>query len=348
MEEAIDTRGAGLPVVSVLVLAYNQAAFLRQTLDGILAQRLDVPFEVLVGDDCSTDDSRELLTEYADRYPSRIRLFVHARNLGMHANHAFLLDRARGPYIAYCEGDDYWTVPDKLQRQLDCFKADPELGLVHSNYLNLIHLAGRWRTRVAFRSRRQLSMRDGHLYPVMLQSNRIQTCTVMCRTELLREYRKTGPGVDSYLVGDWPQTLWLTHQARVAFLPEPMAAYRRTAGSATNSGANQRVQFGLDALRMVGDFCDYFSDPVSVRNAALSAQHSALMNLAFMARDEERFKLSRDWLAEQAPAMLRSVKAIAMQRVVQMPRLHRLWLLAVPIIESIKHRFEFRQPGGVD
>jgi len=122
------------PVVSVQVLTYQHANFIRDCLDGILMQETDFPFEILIGEDESSDGTREICKKYADRHPDTIRLFLHRRenNIAIHGRPTpkfqgtYTRFKCRGTYIALCEGDDYWTDPLKLQKQVDFLEANEE------------------------------------------------------------------------------------------------------------------------------------------------------------------------------------------------------------------------------
>lgn len=122
-----------VPVVSVVVPTYQHAAYIEQCLEGILMQRTSFPVEILVGEDESTDGTREICERYAEAHPDRIRLFlgkrsevirINGRPTGR-ANFMRLWNGTRGRYIALCEGDDYWTDPMKLQKQVDLMESDP-------------------------------------------------------------------------------------------------------------------------------------------------------------------------------------------------------------------------------
>lgn len=114
------------PVVSVCVITYKHAAFIEECLDSILMQETDFPFEIIIGEDNSTDGTREICKRYADQHPDKIRLFLRRLNHKIEVNgnktfHFNLIENlkaARGEYIALCEGDDYWLVKDKLQKQV--------------------------------------------------------------------------------------------------------------------------------------------------------------------------------------------------------------------------------------
>src|SRR4051812_21193461 len=115
------------PLVSVAVQTYQHKAYIKDCLEGILMQKTNFPFEILLGEDRSTDGTREICMEYAKKYPDKIKLFLHHRENNIRINGRqtglfnFLYNffSAGGKYIAICEGDDYWTDPFKLQKQVD-------------------------------------------------------------------------------------------------------------------------------------------------------------------------------------------------------------------------------------
>jgi glycosyltransferase involved in cell wall biosynthesis len=111
--------------LSVMLKAFNQEPFIAQAIESALAQRTSFPVEIVIGEDCSTDHTGEIVARYATKYPSQIRVLAHARNLGMTRNTMVLYEECRGEYIAWLDGDDYWTSPDKLQRQVDFLDANP-------------------------------------------------------------------------------------------------------------------------------------------------------------------------------------------------------------------------------
>jgi glycosyltransferase involved in cell wall biosynthesis len=125
------------PLVSVCVQTYNQAPYIAQCLDSILMQETDFPLEIILGEDESSDGTREICIDYANRYPDKIRLFLRKREDVIYiggrptGRYNFIenLKASRGKYIAICEGDDYWTDPEKLQRQIDFLEANQNFSI---------------------------------------------------------------------------------------------------------------------------------------------------------------------------------------------------------------------------
>lgn len=122
------------PMVSVLVVTYNQEEFIAQTLDSLLMQQCSFDFEILIGEDCSSDRTRQICMEYQEKYPEKIVLCLNERNKGLLDNYFDIFLKSRGKYIADCGGDDYWQATDKLQKQVDLLEKDERITLV----------AGRW------------------------------------------------------------------------------------------------------------------------------------------------------------------------------------------------------------
>lgn len=126
----IETSDAGKlcqhPLVSIHMTTYNHEGFIRQAIEGAVMQETDFEYELVVGEDCSQDRTRDICFEYQKKHPTKIRVLWSDSNLWhVGGNHKRVDARCRGKYIAYCEGDDYWTDPKKLQKQVEYMEAHP-------------------------------------------------------------------------------------------------------------------------------------------------------------------------------------------------------------------------------
>ena len=117
------------PLVSVCMITYNHQDYIRQALDSILSQKMDFPFEIVIGDDGSKDQTGTICAEYVQKHPGRINYLRREPNLGMMPNFISTLQACNGKYIALCEGDDYWTDNSKLKRQVDFMESQPDHSL---------------------------------------------------------------------------------------------------------------------------------------------------------------------------------------------------------------------------
>lgn len=125
------------PIISISCITFNHESFVRECLDGFFMQQTEYPFEILIYDDASTDKTADIIREYKAKYPDIIHAILQTENQWSKGVRGiasrFNFSRARGKYIAMCEGDDYWTDPLKLQKQVDFLEANEDYVLVHHN-----------------------------------------------------------------------------------------------------------------------------------------------------------------------------------------------------------------------
>lgn len=117
------------PLVSICCITYNHENYISDAIESFLLQKTIFPFEIIVGEDCSIDNTREIVEKYKNKYPNLIKVIVSNTNVGMNKNFIRTLNECSGKYIALCEGDDYWTDPKKLQIQVDEMQKYPQIGL---------------------------------------------------------------------------------------------------------------------------------------------------------------------------------------------------------------------------
>jgi glycosyltransferase involved in cell wall biosynthesis len=126
------------PKVSVVLNTYEHRPYIEKSLDSVLSQETTFPFEVLVSDDFSTDGTREVLVEYQKKFPDRVRLLFSDRNLNTQEVTIRALNAARGEFVAWLDGDDYWTAADKLQTQVDFLESHPDCPMCYHD-VDLVH-----------------------------------------------------------------------------------------------------------------------------------------------------------------------------------------------------------------
>ena len=241
------------PVVSISCITYNHAPYIRDALDSFLSQR-DVPFEVLIHDDHSTDGTEEIIREYAAKFPGIIKPLYERENQYSQGvtniSGVFNFPRASGRYIAMCEGDDFWNDPCKLKKQADYLDQHPECSMV-------AHSAHILSEDKAYRTSDLLRPYDGYreLTPGEVISKEVNF--PMASLMFLTEYAKALP--EWYFdcpVGDIPLHLFMLLKGVVYYMDSPMATYRMgRAGSwqqAMDDQRNTKDQNGVDAAGEAG------------------------------------------------------------------------------------------------
>ncbi len=115
------------------MLVYNHEKYIATALNSILMQNVHFDYDIVVGEDCSTDNTRKILLEYKKKYPDKFKLILHNKNVGAINNQNITMKNCTGKYIACLEGDDYWSDPNKLQKQIDFLEANPEFSFCFHN-----------------------------------------------------------------------------------------------------------------------------------------------------------------------------------------------------------------------
>lgn len=228
--------------LSVAIITYNHERFIRQALESVLAQQVNFDYEIVVGEDCSTDGTRAILMDFHRRYPERIVPLLHDRNIGAMRNFQATLSACRGQYLAIVEGDDYWTCDNKLQRQVDFLDRHPD-------YAICFHRA-QIRDEMAT-DRAGLLPHFGfkagsYTIEDLLAENFITTCTVMYR------WGSVGLLPDWFLdlkLGDWPLHILVARSGKIELMDEVMAVYRLHSGGMWTSG--QAIDQKYAMMRMM-------------------------------------------------------------------------------------------------
>lgn len=210
------------PLVSISVITYNQEQYIIETLDSIVSQKANFAFEIVVGDDCSTDKTREICLRYKNKYPDLIRLRLPERNLGSITNWTENIKACQGKYIALCEGDDYWTDPYKLQKQVDFLENNADHAMVG-------HAAQ--------------TLRDGVFEDCVLDCTSLTTEDILLQDWGLMTaslmFRK-----DAFIIPDWYYKikngdfglqLLVSLNGKIGYLKDIMCVYRLHAGGISNT-----------------------------------------------------------------------------------------------------------------
>lgn len=227
-------------LVSVQCLVYNHASYLRQCLDGFVMQKTSFKYEVIVHDDASTDGSSDIIREYAQKFPNIFKVIIQHQNVyskGISPTKKYVLPLCTGKYIAMCEGDDYWTDPYKLQKQVDFLESHPDYSMcchgadVLNETLREVDCACEHMTT------REYFPDDA--FPTW----QIPTASIVYKKKEVDTY--TLKNADSFMAGDVVLILKCMHVGRVWGMSEHMSVYRMNQGGATSQSLDMNGQLRL-------------------------------------------------------------------------------------------------------
>jgi hypothetical protein len=232
------------PKVSVLVVTYNHERFIERAVRSALSQQADFEYEIIIGEDCSTDGTRAALARLNAEFPGRLKLLLRERNLGPQRNFQGAYTECRGDYVAVLDGDDYWTDPSKLRKQAAVLDGNPGCTLCY-------HL-----TRFVSADEEP----TGYIHPAattpvqptindLFQSNLISPCSAMLRRAAVPELPDW---MLSVVPGDWPLFLLAADAGRLLRLDEVMADYRiHSGGTWSQLGVAAQIERNFDMLAAV-------------------------------------------------------------------------------------------------
>lgn len=284
------------PLASVIIPFYNQEQYVVECLESVARQQTRFPFEILAGDDCSTDRTRAVIEECRQRYPDTIRPISLEKNLGLVGNVERCEAAARGKYLAYCGGDDIWSHPEKLRKQVDFLEAHPDYGLVHCDYYELVagEIVG------PANASRGKTMPVGNIFEDLLWGNFIAALTACWRAEL-RQTLSSSPFSGPWLAEDYPRWLHASRQSLVGYLDEPLATYRVLKSSLSNN-ARKRLPLEISSwdLKIAGAKRAGLS--TELQDRLVKCRNLAVIRYAMLAGDRALFKREYRTMRVQNPA----------------------------------------------
>lgn len=251
----------GDPLVSIVMVAFNHAGYIAQAIDGVINQQCDFSFELLIGEDFSTDKTREIVLDYQKKYPSIIRIIQSAENVGADANFKRTVLKSRGEYVAFCDGDDYWCSPSKLAGQVALIRENPAIGVVHTNWVKSRYEGGEWSVAWSRSAHRRMSIEllQGNLFHLFYFPKILRSCTLLLRRVDLLGYMNSQLGKKKYKFGDTVLAAYVTSQSEVSYLNEITAVYRVSPNSALRSGVQAKLDFLKSCLQFDTDARQIFS-----------------------------------------------------------------------------------------
>jgi len=272
-----------IPLVSIDCITYNHKQYIRDAIEGFLMQITNFPVEILIHDDASTDGTAEIIREYEKQYPWLIKPVYQTEN--QYSKHNGIISkiqyaRARGKYLAFCEGDDYWTDPYKLQKQVDFLETHPDYGLIHTELDHYYvkadkYVKNHWKTYGVINQ-------SGDIYEDLLLGNKsmIYPCTACLRKELLQDlnYDKFGQKIFHDTI------IWLhiAAKAKIGYIDQSTAV-RRVLPYSLTQGRSFEYWFEkhLESYLLYDEFNSIRPFSEGVKERFMQKQYKHIFNLCY-------------------------------------------------------------------
>lgn len=315
-------------MVSVFCTAYNHEPYIAQALESFLAQETDFPIEVIVTDDASTDGTTAIIQQYAEKYPDVIRFFHQETNrfsVGGNLYEEIMYPNARGKYVAYCEGDDYWSDPHKLRRQVDFLETHPDFSACVHNSRYFFCETGQDDMLVV------PSVGD-HEVPyadiIAGMSHCFHTSSVLGRAKYLcapPDFQTVAFKTAGFT--DYALSLWLRINGGIWFIDEPMSVYRVNSNpeswkSGYDGSYTKKTRFVRGEIAMMETLLPHLSENEEYRSLTEKELLNRKYELLYLeGKVEEMVKPPYDALFQKEPASFRLKTAVKLA----FPTLHELY-----------------------
>lgn len=278
------------PLVSICCITYNHVKYIAQAIEGFLMQKTDFPIEILIHDDASTDNTANIVREYAIKYPDLILPIFQKENQyskGIKPSPTYVWPKARGKYIALCEGDDYWTDPYKLQKQVDFLEANPDFVIC----FHRVRIINELKQKEYFRPSKPLN-RSVFCFEDLIQENILNTPSVIMRNnEVISNLPKEFNNIPT---GDWLIWLLMSLQGKIKYLPDCMAVYRvHSTGAWSGKKQYSSVENHLKLLNII--------EPHLNEDKKISVKKEKIIRLFYLFRSNFlrlNFSISKYYLNE--------------------------------------------------
>lgn len=267
--------------VNICMITYNHEKYISQAIDSVLAQKTNFDLQLIIGEDCSQDKTREIVINYQKKYPQKIRLLLAKKNQGMMGNWVKNLQAVKSKYLAVLEGDDYWTDPYKLQKQVDFLDKHPDYSLCFHS-VEAFYQDQSDKTYLIPSKTRSFNFKS------LLQQNFIAACSVMYRHGLVK---KIPDWLLSLNIGDWPYHLLYASQGEIGFINQVMARYRRHSNSYCSQPKINNFQDIIKFYQVIDKHFDYkyrsIIKPMIDKHYFLIAQEQF---------QDHKMRTTKDWL----------------------------------------------------
>ena len=290
------------PLVSAKIITYNHESYIAKAIEGVLIQETDFSIELVIGEDCSTDHTRDIVLEYQKKYPEIIRVITSEHNVGRSKNSWRTTKACRGKYIAFCEGDDYWTDPLKLQKQVDFLEANPDYGLVHSDG-DYFYVTKKKLIKSFNESRNvDLANVDDVFSAIIESSYPVITCSVCLRSNILNNSKPEIDKMPKFKMGDTTKWLELSKRSKIHYFNESMVQHNLLEESASQSrDPSKLLAFKKSGYALLKYFIDKYGVSRDTEKICHKKFNKVILHYAYLANSKTDVNEAMNNLKQHCP-----------------------------------------------
>ena len=236
-------------LVSVCIISYNHEAFIKKTIDGVLSQQTNFNFDIVISDDFSSDNTRSICENYANKHPDIIKIIHSEKNIGAIPNFIRTLKACSGKYVAFCEGDDYWIDPLKLQKQVDFLENNPECSLCFHDALILWDNKSLPPKYFCSKNQKKTSTVED-----VIEKWFIPSASMVFRNKYINPLPAWFRDIYN---GDWALQMLLAEKGKIAYINEIMSVYRKNPGALSGGKGKDAIFVNSNKIKLLNYFDDY-------------------------------------------------------------------------------------------
>lgn len=276
------------PVVSILMITYNHEKYIAEAIEGMLSQKTTFNFELIIGEDRSTDSTLAIAISYQKKFPSIIKIVTSSNNVGFGLNFKRIVQEARAKYIATCEGDDYWIDEDKLRDQVDLMESDEKLALVHTDHAIRQDF---WGSKFITSPRgRYADLQDkshlfGNIQAEIVDGLVTHTSTVLVKAIILKSFVDDSISDAPGAFYDRSLNSWYTLHGNAGYIDRPSTVYRVWGGSFMRANSVSYYKMGLDLYLFNEEFFKRYPDFAALYPDTIKRELSLLLMAAMKMGD---------------------------------------------------------------
>lgn len=297
------SKSGDKPLVSIQCITYNHDKYIRGALEGFIMQQTDFPFIVIVHDDASTNGAQDIIREYERKYPDIIKPIYEIENqyskqdgsLSRIVKNALYSTGAK--YYAFCEGDDYWTDPKKLQKQVDLMENNPQCGMCYTRAISCYS--------EDFSIKKEWGGSYTKYGQLLVRGNVVPTLTSLIRADIYKQYHtEIEPESKGWRMGDYPMWLYVAVHSEILFINEATGVYRELMESASHTENAQRWMQFQQSYR---DIKRFFLERYPIDNVSEED-----LNMALFRQVLRRRTMKSPELRKEASQVLSTIESLPM------------------------------------